>query len=187
MSSTSAITTALVALIERYQSLYQQETGGPVMMDVEAEWLSPCLPDEAKVGEPAPWQLVARAGDDDQFAELEEAVGADLHPDGKAYWNSLFSGSIYVRTEFGVVELLQPWNQDDYVRFLQNLTGHLLTQRRFKLEPSIFIGVSLISEHVISVADDGSVVVELPGRKPSQQLAESLEQFLSQAEPVVID
>ncbi|MBW8191854.1 SecY-interacting protein [Neiella marina] len=186
MLPSTPIANALVDLIQRYQALYLQENAKPSMVDVEEDWLSPCLPEGAEEGEQVSWQPHVRANDD-QFAELESAVGVDLHPDGKAYWNSLFSAGIYIQTEIGAVELLQPWNNDDYVRFLQNLTGHLLTQQRFKLEPSIFIGVSLNSEHVVSVADDGSVVVELPGRKPNQQLAPNLAEFLQQATPVILD
>ena len=91
-----------------------------------------------------------------------------------------------IDTSIGAVELLQPWNDDDYVRFHQNLVGHLLTQKRFKIAPSVFIGVQVEGEKVLTVNAAGQVLAEVPGRKQQQVLAEQLAEFLASASPVIL-
>ncbi|GGA78998.1 protein Syd [Neiella marina] len=184
MNDPKAIACALEQLIERFQADYLAQIGEHHCVEVDDDWPSACVPADAKDGELSSWKVCLR-DDVDQFAELEQAMSVDLHPSGKAYWNALYAAGITIESEVGPVELLMPWNQQDYVRFLQNLTGHLLTQKRFKLEPSVFIGVALNSELVISVADDGSVVAELPGRPPSHTLAPTLVEFLQSAKPLI--
>ncbi|MBD1389720.1 SecY-interacting protein [Neiella sp. HB171785] len=185
MNDRKATAKALQQLIDRYQSDYVSQTGEPHVVVIDQDWPSPCVPSDAEEGSDSQWHAVER-DDADQFAELEQAMSVDLHPSGKAYWNALYGAGITIESEIGAVELLLPWNQDDYVRFLQNLTGHLLTQKRFKLEPSVFIGVAVDSELVVSVADDGSIVAELPGRKPSHTLAPDLMEFLQSAKPLIL-
>ena len=172
-------------LNEKYSDLYLSVRGERPKAWVEDDWLSPCLEDGCAAGEQCSWHLVPRE-QENEFEKLESVMSTTLHPSAQEYWNSFFGSGITIDSQIGVVELLQPWNEEDFRLFLQNLAGHLLTQQKFSLSSSVFIGVAVNSEHVISVDEIGRVIVELPGRKPSDVLAPDLITFLSEAEPVIL-
>ena len=185
MEQQNSLANTLQELIEGYRQCYFHARDQWPLAEQEADWPSPCLSEDVAQGESGPWQLVRRQASD-RFAHVEEAMSIDLHESAKAYWNSYYSANITIDSEFGIIELLQPWNEEDYLRFQQNLVGHLLTQKRFKLPPTVFIGVVYDGEQVIGVDQQGCVWLETPARKKRQPLADSLELWLQHAEPVIL-
>ena len=185
MESENPIRTVLGELIERYRQAYLSVRGCLPQVQVEEAWPSPCLPSGVVEGDWTEWNPVARLANE-QFDQVEAAMAIELHSDANYYWNSFFSQGVIIDTSIGAVELLQPWNDDDYVRFQQNLVGHLLTQKRFKIAPSVFIGVQVEGEKVLTVNAAGQVLAEVPGRKQQQVLAEQLAEFLASASPVIL-
>lgn len=58
-----------------------------------------------------------------------------------------------MHAQFGDIKLtlLQTWSEDDFRRVQENLIGHLVTQKRLKLPPTLFIATLEEELEVISV------------------------------------
>lgn len=82
--------------------------------------------------------------------------------------------------------LLQAWSPDDFQRVQENLIGHLVTQKRLKLSPTLFIATLDSELDVISVCNlTGEVVLETLGTRKRTTLSDSLASFLNQLEPLL--
>lgn len=148
---------------------------------------SPCT--RADDGYEVSWQPVARQPVGD-LAAVEKGIELRLHEDIVAFYGAQFSGDMAARFSAvgGPVEfdLLQAFNDDDVLRLQENILGHLVTQRRLKLKPTVFIGAMEAENQVISVCNlSGEVVVETLGKDEREVLASDLTSFLRALEPVV--
>ncbi len=82
--------------------------------------------------------------------------------------------------------LLQTWSEDDLQRVQENLIGHLVTQKRLKLSPTLFIATLDSELDVLSVCNlSGEVVKETIGTRNRETLAPSLADFLTRLEPLL--
>lgn len=147
-------------------------------------WPSPCTisaPDtQGRIG----WRPLARNGSQD-FAPLERALDVVIHPDISTYYGAYWSGGLEARASFGQVSLLFLWNEEDRIRLIENMLGHVLLQRRARAPLSIFFACGAAdSDHVYSVENSsGRVLLEQPGRKPLQEIAPDLATFIAALEP----
>ncbi|MGF1689383.1 SecY-interacting protein [Photobacterium japonica] len=135
------------------------------------------------------WKPVARqpVGDLDG---VEKGIELRLHEDITAFYGSQFSGDMSARfqTVTGEIDfdLLQAFNHADVQRLQENILGHLVTQRRLKLKPTVFIGAMASENQVIAVCNlTGQVVLETLGKADREVLAADLETFLNALSPVV--
>ena len=177
-----SISQILANLIETYRQKYFQTHGQYPQAQYENDWISPCLPNLSD-GQSGAWLPVKR--ENAAFEQIEAALCATLSTKAQEYWNSFFSGNIFITTEHGIIELLQAWNENDYLRFQQNLVGHLLTQKRFKLPYTVFIGVQVDGEKVLTVDENNAVWLEIAGQKKRQLISEDLAEFLTNTKVVV--
>ncbi|MGK2889669.1 MAG: SecY-interacting protein Syd [Candidatus Malihini olakiniferum] len=80
--------------------------------------------------------------------------------------------------------LLQSWSEDDFVRMQENLIGHLLTQQRFKLPPTLFLATIASEMALISLSNvSGEVWLETFVTPEHRVMAPSLLVFLQKLQP----
>lgn len=76
--------------------------------------------------------------------------------------------------------------EDDFRRVQENLIGHLVTQKRLKLPPTLFIATLEEELEVISVCNlSGEVCKETLGTRKRTHLASNLAEFLNQLKPLL--
>ena len=148
---------------------------------------SPCV--KADDGYEVTWQPVVRSPLGD-LAGVEKGIELRLHEDIVAFYGAQFSGDMAARFQAvaGTIEfdLLQAFSADDVLRLQENILGHLVTQRRLKLKPTVFIGVMDSESEVVSVCNlTGEVILETLGKSDREVLAPNIESFLAALEPVV--
>lgn len=77
-------------------------------------------------------------------------------------------------------------SEDDFRRVQENLIGHLVTQKRLKLPPTLFIATLEEELEVISVCNlSGEVCKETLGTRKRTHLASNLAEFLNQLKPLL--
>lgn len=169
---------ALAAFVDRYLARYPQLT-----LPFDTAWRSPCELGEPHVSadgvEVISWRPVARAFADD-FAGLERALEAPIHPDVKAYYGAFWSAGLEATATEGHVSLILPWSPADIDRLIENLIGHSLAKQRARAPFTVFFACTEPeSDLFLSVHNTtGEVVLEAPGAKPLRTVAASLTVFL---------
>nr|WP_216669077.1 SecY-interacting protein [Cronobacter sakazakii] len=174
---------ALAAFSARYCEAWRQQRGS---LPVSEEYIgisSPCIvsthPDAVE-WEPQPFTP------EDSLGAVEKALDIVIQPDVHAFYASQYAGDMAARYDDVALTLLQAWSQDDFRRVQENLIGHLVTQKRLKLSPTIFIATLDSELDVISLCNlTGEVVQETLGTRKRRVLAPSLSTFLSQLTPLV--
>ena len=185
------VVAATSRLFERYLSRNPAPT-----TDYDPDWPSPCEQgrwfDAGNDQTPEPrirWQPVPRweeagSGWPQDFDGLENALETTVHPDFKALF-SHWSATLELTGPRGHVSLLQVWNRADVERYIENLIGHVLIQRRARAPLTLFFACTEPdSELILSLENKtGAVVLEEPGREPVETLSGGLAEFLDQLEP----
>nr|WP_318383833.1 SecY-interacting protein [uncultured Enterobacter sp.] len=117
---------------------------------------------------------------------VERALDIVVQPAVHAFYSTQFAGDMPARFGDLTLTLLQTWSEDDFTRVQENLIGHLVTQKRLKLSPTLFIGTLDSELDVIAVCNlHGDVVKETLGTRNRTVLAPSVAAFLNQLEPVL--
>ncbi|KAA8996090.1 SecY-interacting protein [Affinibrenneria salicis] len=173
---------ALYDFTQRYIAHWRQETGHPPASADLYGVPSPCIVEtlEHKVR----W-LPQPASLGDALSGVERALDIALHPAIHSFYSVQYAGDMQAR--FGDIDcsLLQVWSDDDLVRMQENLIGHLLTQKRLKLPPTLFLATTGSEMTLISLSNvTGKVVLEEFGTRRQQPLADSLADFLSALTPL---
>ena len=117
---------------------------------------------------------------------VERALDIVIQPAVHSFYSTQFAGDMLARFENETLTLLQTWSADDFLRVQENLIGHLVTQKRLKLPPTLFIATLDSELDVISICNlTGEVVKERLGTRHRTVLAPSVALFLQRLEPVV--
>ncbi len=148
---------------------------------------SPCLieAEHEHSDEAVPWQCVSRELAAD-FDNVAHAMSFSLHPDINDFYGHGFAGPLQFDSPWGEGELIQPWNDEDFVLLQQNILGHLMMKKQLKQPQTWFIGLIGDQEEMLTVNnDDGSVWREVAGNEPHERLADSLADFIAALNPRV--
>lgn len=184
-SSRSELITALQQFHDRFFQSYQQHHHQQPVIDHDEDWPSPCEQQPVKEGEAVGWQPVA-CEPPLSFANIEQALELELHPDIKTYFGSFFSANLTARTTDGELELLFPWSAKDFERLQENILGHIWMKRKLKQNETVFFAVTDIDDVILTMVNStGEIWAEKVGKKPHRKVADSMLGFISQLEPVV--
>lgn len=178
------IQTQLFALYQRHQQLCESSTHSLPTVDFDPEWISPCQVGEV-VDDKVKWQAVKR-DEKVSFSNIEEALEVTLHPSIEALFCTAYSEHIACEFEGHPIELIQVWNEADFLMLQENMIAHFMMQKRLKKPASMFIASCSDEMQVISILNEtGQVQLETLGKKQEAVLAESLAEFLEKLMPIV--
>ncbi|WP_108652069.1 SecY-interacting protein [Dongshaea marina] len=172
---------ALQSYIERWQHWCKSRHLEP-KQEFDADWLSPCQQGKPREDEIVWWPSErGRAGD---FSNVEQALELSLHSDVCQFYSHYFSGPLPALYKGLAIELVQPWNEEDFSRLQENLIGHLLMQKKLKRAPTLFIASCRDEMQIISVDNQsGEVLLEKLSKGQRIPLGVDLSGFLDRLEP----
>jgi len=172
---------ALQAFTQRYCDAWQQQNNCWPRSEELYGVASPCV--VSTTDDAVFWQPLPFSGEQNVNA-VERAFDIVIQPALHTYYTTQYAGDMQARFGGQTLTLLQVWSPDDFRRVQENLIGHLVTQKRLKLSPTLFIATLESELDVISVCNlTGEVVKETLGTRNRQTLAPTLEIFLNQLDP----
>ena len=174
---------ALTTFTTRYCDAWQEKQGTwPQSADLYGV-PSPCI--ISSLDDRVIWQPKPFTGEQNVNA-VERAMDIVVQPAIHAFYTTQFAGDMAARFADISLTLLQTWSEDDLHRVQENLIGHLVTQKRLKLSPTLFIATLDSELDVISVCNlSGEVIKETIGTRNRDTLAPSLADFLTRLEPLL--
>ena len=176
---------ALREFTQRYVELWQQERGhAPASQELYGV-PSPCLVenrDDQALWLPQPFTPAAT------LEKVETALELRLQPDINLFYTQQYAGDMSAQFGEHHLTLLQVWSEDDFIRLQENLIGHLVTQKRLKLSPTLFLATTESEMTLVSLCNvSGNVVLEQFGSDKRTLLATSLGNFLDALRPRIDD
>lgn len=177
------ISLSLQQFTQRFCTKWQQQMGSWPLSEDLYGIPSPCTihtTADAVCWQPQPFVPVA------DLSAVERALEITLHPDIHAFYTTQFAGDMTALCGSTKLTLLQAWSEDDFQRVQENLIGHLVTQKRLKLAPTLFLATAEDEMEVISLCNlTGEILLERIGTTARNVLSSSLVTFLNTLEPLV--
>lgn len=176
------IHSALQRFVSDYVKLHETEQQ-PMVIQYDPQWPSPCHQSTGEKNEWVNWQPVPQ-NQGLSLSDFENALEMKIDPQLAEYFTSFWSDNLNAKTPRGDLQLLMPWNLDDFERLQQNLIAHVLMKRRLEQKDTLFFAVTDEEDFIISIDNEsGQVVLEQVGLEPQEVLADDLFSFLNQLEP----
>lgn len=179
----SAVQQALQDFTTRFCQAWNDHGGSLPASRELAGIASPCISQtvgETVYWQPRPFTLTA------DLSAVERALDISIRPEAHAFYTTQFAGDMPGCWEGLNFTFLQPWSEDDFTRVQENLIGHLVTQKRLRLSPTLFIATLDSETEIIALCNvTGEVIVETLGRRERRILAPGLAYFLLKAVPRV--
>ena len=173
-----SVSTKLDKLHQAFSEKCLERTGKLPVIEHDSAWPSPCEQGEVDEQGLIQWRAVPQqpAGSLEDLAKaLELSFPEDLSP----LFGHVYAGNLLLSVDDHHIELLQAWNEDDFSRLQQNITGHVLMKRKLKQPETVFIGLTEQDDLLITVlVESGEVCLEYVGKKPHHVLATSIIEFL---------
>ncbi|OKP26248.1 SecY-interacting protein [Serratia fonticola] len=174
---------ALREFTQRYVDAWQQQYGhAPASQELYGV-ASPCIVenrDDTVLWLPQPFTPAA------SLEKVEQALELRLQPDIHTFYTQHYAGDMSAQFGEHPLTLLQVWSEDDFIRLQENLIGHLVTQKRLKLSPTLFLATTESEMTVVSLCNvSGNVLLEQFGSKKRTLLAACLGDFLNALRPRV--
>ena len=174
---------SLQEFTRRFFAAWQQERGELPCSEALYGVPSPCI--VQTIAAAVYWEAGPFEPESDLQA-VERALDIRLHPDIHAFYTTQYAGDMPAVFDSKKITLLQPWSEDDFQRVQENLIGHLVTQRRLKISPTLFLATTEDEMEVIALCNlTGEVLLEKIGTVQRTVLASSLHTFLDDLHPVV--
>lgn len=177
------VSAALTAFTARFVQAWEQQYGELPRSEALYGIPSPCI---VRSGQDCVFwqpQPIEAPGD---LAAVERALDIALHPDVAFFYTRQYAADMPARHGDLSMDLVQVWSEQDFIRLQENLIGHLVTQRRLKLPPTLFLATTDSELELISLCNlSGEVLLEQFGSKRREVLAPSLAAFLQALQPVV--
>ncbi|HFZ8995490.1 TPA: SecY-interacting protein [Citrobacter freundii] len=174
---------ALTAFTTRYCDAWHEKNGSWPLSEELYGVPSPCIISSTQ--DAVYWQPQPFTGEANLQA-VERAFDIVIQPALQAFYTTQFAGDMSAQYADESLTLLQTWSADDFTRVQENLIGHLVTQKRLKLSPTLFIATLQNETQVISVDNlTGEVIKETLGTRNRTLLAASLAEFLTQLKPIL--
>lgn len=178
----SSVSMALDNFINRFLKEVN-ESSEKLKIEFDPNWPSECYMSEASSGELVSWQPVKRVRKND-FSDVEKALGISIHSDLVDFYNAYWSDNLNAKASKGKLQLLQAWNEVDFIRLQQNLVGHVLMKQKLKQPITLFFGVTDDDDFIITLDNkSGEVMLEQVGLIPQEVIAPNLTSFLNSLEP----
>lgn len=177
------VTHALREFTQRYVELWQKERGhAPASRELHGV-PSPCIEensDNEVLWLPRPFTPAAT------LEKVENALELRLQPDAHSFYTQQYAGDMGAIFGEHRLSLLQVWSEDDFMRLQENLIGHLVTQKRLRLSPTLFLATTEAEMTLISLCNvSGNVVLEQLGSDKHRLLAATLGNFLDALRPTL--
>lgn len=177
---------ALQTFVDNTLRLHQSQAH-PMTVQYDPDWPSPCYQEAGNPGDWVAWRPVKRE-DSPSFTDLESALELSLQPELKRYFSGFWSENLNASTKRGRLQLLLPWNEADFERYMQNLVGHVLMKRRLGQAMTLFFAVTDEEDFILTVNNQsGEVMLEQVGLEPQEVLASSLTDFIASLTPELAD
>lgn len=180
--NTSATALALKSLFKRYMDLFLEHGENGPSIHYDSEWLSPCISGSKNQHNEVHWKPVEKE-EQNLFVDIEKALDVSFHPSVIGFYGNFWSDGIWGTYEGKEIALIQVWNEDDLDMLRKNMLGHAFAKGKNRQSLTLFIGCT-DGEEIVSVNNEtGEVIMEIPGKKPQQLLADSLADFLDKFIP----
>lgn len=177
------VSDALRGFTQRFVDLWQQKTGNTPASEELFGVDSPCA---LKSDEQNVFWLPQPFVPPSELANVERALDIQLRQEAHAFYTTQFAGDMQASYLDHHFTLVQVWSEDDFIRLQENLIGHLLTQKRLKLSPSVFLATTDSELTLLSLCNvTGDVMLEQFGSKKRTILSSSLAEFLTMLEPQI--
>lgn len=176
---TNSIEHNIDQFIGKFLAKQQQETGKLPVVDQDQDWISPCEVGTADDDGMIQWQPTAIT-ETLSFANVEDALGFEIHPDLKTYFTHCYSESIPACSDKGNLELLFAWNKDDFDRLQKNMIGHVLMKQKLKQQVTLFFAVTDEDDiNLVIKNDTGEVWIEPVGCEPKECISPDIATFIA--------
>ncbi|HEC8329458.1 TPA: SecY-interacting protein [Providencia rettgeri] len=175
---------ALQRFTQNYISAWEQQTGlPPASVDLYGI-PSPCV---VRTGENwVYWEPQAFPIKDAHLNKVATALDISLQDDIHHFYTTQLAGDMKATFRDITLSLVQVWNEEDFIRLQENLIGHLVTQKRLKLSPTLFIATIDSEIEMISLCNlTGEVILEKFGSQERRVLSPNLASFIGELLPVV--